>query len=621
MTIIDDNTVVVFTSDELKNALENNNNYTYIYFGSNITLTSGINISSYKTNVTIDGTYQNIRYQLEDMKSLSASNTIAIASEKTLNVTVKNIDIIGYNYYGVIYVRESTSFKNVTVEYNNIKYLGPQISFHPNGITRFIDSNITIETSYATGNEVAECNKIELGGNTTIIHKSTGNSSFWFRNADPYLKVLKNSNVNFTSENRELIYGVTNLYFEIEENSVFNVTTHNGLSYGTNGTGTTIINENSSFTLKQTSTNGSYSTWYSYGTITLNQNSSLYIINNYTGITTSNYNIYFSGSNTGFNLLNPKEVILYNTTANIIYASGTSNFDFKFSRINLFNTSIQIDSNISLSTLPTYSWYKTIDISEITGTFTSTLTTIKTNNFSSQELEELPALSNFIFPNKKILSIGKLPFYMSPLTDTDTIMSGITEANSSILIQYDNTNEVVTSDSNGKFSYNYSTPLPIGTIITLNVKKQNSLIYQTKKIQIVFSGELIIDEITKEIKFSLNPISTNPIICPRSNQVIIKIIDSRVNSSNWKLYASINHDLASEDNKVLKDSLVFIDQDSNINTLSENKTLIYTGENNNGEVKITNVDWQNNEGILLLIKDVISNNTTYEATITWTIEE
>ncbi len=207
---------------------------------------------------------------------------------------------------------------------------------------------------------------------------------------------------------------------------------------------------------------------------------------------------------------------------------------------------------------------------------------------------------------------------MSPLTDTDTIMSGITEANSSILIQYDNTNEIVTSDSNGKFSYNYSVPLPIGTIITLNVKKQNSLIYQTKKIQIVFSGELVIDKITKEIKFSLNPISTNPIICPRSNQVIIKIIDSRVNSSDWKLYASINHDLTSEDNKVLKDSLVFIDQDSNINTLSENKTLIYTGENNNGEV---NVDWQNKKGILLLIKDVISNNTTYEATITWTIEE
>ncbi len=168
-----------------------------------------------------------------------------------------------------------------------------------------------------------------------------------------------------------------------------------------NGTGTTIINENSSFTLKQTSTNGSYSAWYSYGTITLNQNSSLYIINNYTGITTSNYNIYFSESNTDFNLLNPKEVILYNTIANIIYASGTSNFDFKFSRINLFNTSIQIDSNISLSILPTYSCYKTIDTSEITGTFTSTLTTIKTNNFSSQELEELPTLSNFIFPNKK----------------------------------------------------------------------------------------------------------------------------------------------------------------------------------------------------------------------------
>lgn len=32
MTIINDTTVVVFSSAELKEALENNNGYTYIYF-------------------------------------------------------------------------------------------------------------------------------------------------------------------------------------------------------------------------------------------------------------------------------------------------------------------------------------------------------------------------------------------------------------------------------------------------------------------------------------------------------------------------------------------------------------------------------------------------------------
>ena len=40
--------VVVFTSEELKTVLEQNNNYTQIYFGANITLTLGINIANTK---------------------------------------------------------------------------------------------------------------------------------------------------------------------------------------------------------------------------------------------------------------------------------------------------------------------------------------------------------------------------------------------------------------------------------------------------------------------------------------------------------------------------------------------------------------------------------------------
>ena len=68
MTIINGTTVVVFSSAELKEALENNNGYTYIYFGSNITLTSGILISSNKSEVIIDGTYNDIIYEYVDQK-------------------------------------------------------------------------------------------------------------------------------------------------------------------------------------------------------------------------------------------------------------------------------------------------------------------------------------------------------------------------------------------------------------------------------------------------------------------------------------------------------------------------------------------------------------------------
>lgn len=54
--------MVIFTSEELKTVLEQNNSYTHIYFGANITLASDIKIASTKINIIIDGTYQDVRY-------------------------------------------------------------------------------------------------------------------------------------------------------------------------------------------------------------------------------------------------------------------------------------------------------------------------------------------------------------------------------------------------------------------------------------------------------------------------------------------------------------------------------------------------------------------------------
>lgn len=264
MTIINDTSVVIYTSDELKTILEQNNNYTHIYFGANITLTAGIKIASTKINVIIDGTYQNTTYTLEDMKSLSASNTINVSSNNTTKVTVQNMNIKGCNYYGVIYVPESTAYANTIIEYNNVTYEGPQMIFHPNGLTRIIDSKITIgDASITTGNEVAECNKIEIGGNTTITHTSKSNSSFWFRNTNPTFTVLANANVAFTSESREFLYGTNALTFNILNNAYFSITTKNGFAYGNFGTGTTKLYSNSTLIIKQTAKNGSYATWYS----------------------------------------------------------------------------------------------------------------------------------------------------------------------------------------------------------------------------------------------------------------------------------------------------------------------------------------------------------------------
>ena len=106
MTIIDANTVVVTTFSELKMVLEGVNTYTTIYFGANITLAAGITINASKANLIIDGTYNGVRYRYTDMRSTAVGDTIAVLRAVNANIVVRNMDITGYNYYGIIYVAE-----------------------------------------------------------------------------------------------------------------------------------------------------------------------------------------------------------------------------------------------------------------------------------------------------------------------------------------------------------------------------------------------------------------------------------------------------------------------------------------------------------------------------------
>ena len=620
MTIINDNTVVINSFAELKSVLEGVNLYNYVYFGDDIKLTGGIKINASKESLVIDGTYEGIMHKYEDANSLSASETINVQSASTLKVTVSNMTITGNNYYGVIYVPESSTYKNTIIEYNNVIYNGPQMSFNACGLTRFIDCQISIgDTSLTTGNEVAECNRIELGGTTKIIHSSKSNSSFWFRNDNPSLKVLANSSVEFISYSRELIYGTKELNFEVLNNATFSVTTHSGMGYGSYGTGNTIIYPNASFILKQTSSNGSYASWYSYGKITLEKGSSLEIINDYSGIGTTNYNIYFNSATSGFILNDPKYLMLYNEKANVINTNSTSSFEFNFSRINMFEKVVLINENISTSNMPLYSWYKTSDISSIKGTFTSSKTTITANNFTESELEKLPLITNFSFVNKKIITVGTMLFKPNAVTDTSTKISGISLPNSSVLIRFNDTESVIVCNDNGEFSYELDSTLPLGTIIYYDAKKYDDLIYYTKSITTIYSGEITIDEYPKVVTFDLKPISTNPVLCPKNNELSLVISDSRVDSTDWELYALVPKDLTNENSEVLEKSLVFIDENKVINVLNENKTLVYKGEKNDGNTKITNITWAVNEGILLEVLDNIQNNTEYKANIIWTI--
>ncbi len=623
MVIINDTTVVVTTSVELKTALEGSNQYNYIYFGANITLTAGISINKNKTSITIDGTYNGVTYTYTDMKSASVSDTISVQDKNINTVIVKNLNVTGYNYYGLICVLEDENLKDVVIEYNNITYNGPQITFHPTGLSRYIDCTINIITAYNTANEVAECNRIEIGGKTTIIHGSTIDTMFWFRGSTtPYLKILDNAMVNLTSTYRELFYGVTNLSFIVNSNANFSLTSRNGMGYNNFSTNNVLIDKSASVKIVQTGLNASYPTWYCNGPFTMNEGSSLHIIDNYPGIAASNYSIYFISINASFTLNNPKELVIYNSGTNALYTNANINFYFQFSRINFWEKSANISIAGSITDLPLYSWYKASAISTVNGTFSATTTTLVSNNFTIDELKTLPALTNFSFQNKKVISIGKTPIKMNIITDKSQAISGTTSPFATLIITYNAISKTITADKDGLFNSPLDSTLAIGTVISVLANVKNSFIYNNTSITVIYSGDLTLDSVPTTINFSTTPFSINPVLCPRIDDIVIQVTDTRVFSSNWKLYASVDKNLTSANGYVLTNSLVNINANKTIDVLSSTPTLVYTGQANDGLTKVTNVTWPKNEGIILRVaNEPVENGETYKTNIIWTIEE
>ena len=201
-----------------------------------------------------------------------------------------------------------------------------------------------------------------------------------------------------------------------------------------------------------------------------------------------------------------------------------------------------------------------------------------------------------------------------------TLENGITDSNTSILIEYNDVSTIVKDNEEGIFSYDYQETLEIGTVISFIVKNYDTVLYYNKTVEIVYGGKLTLDTATKYFEFKLSHINDNPLLYPRLNDLIINVTDSRVNSSPWKLYATINHDLESN-GITLKDSLVYVNNLGEISILSSTPTLVYTGESNGGSIKVTNISWNENEGILFQLKDYLENKKEYKAEITWILEE
>ena len=606
------------TNDELKQVISEDNNYDYIYLGNDIVATEGFIINSNKSKLTIDGTYNDKKYTYTN--NLSLEENVIKASTTNKKIVLKNMNIVCSNGYGVIYVVSHPNYSNVLVEYNNVNFSGIELSQNYYGTTKIVDSIIEIkDVNNVPAQRACNSNRILIDGNTTISNTSTTNTIFFFNDVSPSLvKIMPNSRVNISTP-KEFMNGTNRLDLTIGHGAEFLLTTGNGFSITTtHGARNVLVEEMADFTFIENS-HQRVPMWSVFGDFIVKEGASVSILNTYMTTPTDNYNIYFKGTNQKFILDNPKYVNIYTKNANVVYTNNPVNFIFKFTRINMWIYALDYTSACTLDDTPAFYWYKENSLAQITGVFNKDTTTVESHNFTDEQLNLLSDINNFSFQNKKILTMGLLKINVHPITSTSDSISGHTIPLANVKIEYEDKSIKVLADENGLFEAKVDTVIPNNTVVKITSCLNGC--FTERKVTTPFNGELTLFKVTQNIAFSMIPTSINPIILPKQKENIVTVIDSRLNSTNWKLYINYTNPMMEVSGKVLIDSLIFKKFNNEEIDLKTNKKLIFESSDSGGNVNVSNVTFSIDKGLFLKPSKDLLEGEDYSTKIIWSVEE
>lgn len=606
------------TNDELKQVISEDNNYDYIYLGNDIVATEGFIINSNKSKLTIDGTYNDKKYTYTN--NLSLEENVIKASTTNKKIVLKNMNIVCSNGYGVIYVVSHPNYSNVLVEYNNVNFSGIELSQNYYGTTKIVDSIIEIkDVNNVPAQRACNSNRILIDGNTTISNTSTTNTIFFFNDVIPSLvKIMPNSRVNISTP-KEFMNGTNRLDLTIGHGAEFLLTTGNGFSITTtHGARNVLVEEMADFTFIENS-HQRVPMWSVFGDFIVKEGASVSILNTYMTTPTDNYNIYFKGTNQKFILDNPRNVNIYTKNANIVYTNNPVNFIFKFTRINMWIYALDYTSACTLDDTPAFYWYKENSLAQISGVFNKDTTTVESHNFMDEQLNLLSDINNFSFQNKKILTMGLLKINVHPITSTSDSISGHTIPLANVKIEYEDKSIKALADENGLFEAKVDTVIPNNTVVKITSCLNGC--FTERKVTTPFNGELTLFKVTQNIAFSMIPTSINPIILPKQKENIVTVIDSRLNSTNWKLYINYINPMMEVSGKVLIDSLIFKKFNNEEIDLKTNKKLIFESSDSGGNVNVSSVTFSIDKGLFLKPSKDLLEGEDYSTKIIWSVEE
>lgn len=455
------NEAVVTTFDELKKAITEDNGIDTVYLGADIPLSSGIKIPDVKKTFTLSGkdpVTNEIHTLTETMASSGAQSTVITVDTNNgaKETTLKDINVIGKNYYGTISVLGAA--KNVVQNYENINYQGPQLIYNLNGTAVFSgDNNIRIASvvsGSATPNEVGEVKGVNVSGKLKIDQPSSNAYSvFWFGSGTSEVNtftVEENADVTVISNGTGMFYrtGSKPIDINVKKNAKVDITSIDNIFRDTAG-GAVNVAEGADVTITKTA--GANPLLWVAGDITVSPDAR-FILEKTGG--TGNI-IYFANATAKLDVRNPRSFLIATApNSAMFYWPYTNTFNFEAQMVNYWNTTGTVDRTDA----PAQS-FSLPDGDNVIGSLTYGGTTTKIVSTNANM-----TAANFNQNTARMIVMGRLEGTINPVNDSDDTISGTATANAFITVSY--TENGIDKQLNGQADEtgNYQLTIPAGFI-------------------------------------------------------------------------------------------------------------------------------------------------------------
>ncbi|MGD9559644.1 MAG: hypothetical protein AB7V55_03450 [Oscillospiraceae bacterium] len=615
--------VVVDSYGDLKKALEEDNGYTTVYLGDNIVGDGGgIAIHAGKANVVIDGSPPDGgRHTFTQYTSSDADTVIRATTASVQSITLRNIDVVGNNHYGVVMVPDSV--KGVTLVHENVGYTGPKAFYNRGGTVRAAGSTYTLQPTAGQSGELAEAKHAQFGGAVNIAAANTGEAILWLVGGASDFTVLEGAQVNVNTDFYFLFYDGTPPNITIGQGASFSLTSSRfGFTYTGQHVANFLLAEGANLAINL-ATAEKYAALRVAGLFQMEPGSSAAIVR--TGTAGIALHLTGPGAQAVFN--QPQRVFLYSSAGVPLRFTGEGTLSITTSALNLWQSTGWPLAG-GTDPLPTHIWNKTG-----TGllTLTATYNTETNQSLFSNLTADDPVIStldakNFNLEGSQLVVFGSMTLGFDIPTSQSPALTGSTSPGAALLAAYTLSNDMGgtiggTADAAGAYTLPVEAgALKVGSAATVTASAGGLAMRQSAVVQNGGTGRLSFLSVPQQLHFGRVPVPGNQTLLQRQDATFaLTVSDSRLSACPWRIDASVMQPLTAEVNggpSRLTDAVVF--QGPNGIPLALNEVPMTVYRQNSGAPGEYTAQWDDGEGILLsLSPGEIYSGVDYTTAIHW----